>query len=153
MSQIVFAGMLAEHAKSLADWIREDATFCTVLIGADRISMISVVDTVHEACAALEEKLSKNAENSYDHNIQTEVVNLSNMIIASVHALNSASDEGRVTMPDKVLQQATAGALEAARSLRFRMVQMAEITRADAMPTATSAPKQRAKASTARAAR
>ncbi len=149
MFQIISSGMTADHAKSLADWLREDDTFCTALVGADRTSMIGVVDTVYEACAALEEKLSGKPESSYDHNIQTEVRNLSSMIIASVHTMNSVSDEGRRTVSGEVLQRVTAGALEAARSLRFRIVQMSEITKADVMPTATSAPKQRAKSSTA----
>jgi hypothetical protein len=153
MSQIISSGMTADHAKSLADWLREDDTFCTALVGADRMSMISVVDTVYEACAALEEKLSGKPENSYDHNIQTEVRNLSSMIIASVHTLNSVSDDGRRAVSGEVLQRVTAGALEAARSLRFRIAQMAEMAKQDATPAATAAPKQRGKTNASRAGR
>jgi hypothetical protein len=75
------------------------------------------------------------------------------MIIASVHTLNSVSDDGRRAVSGEVLQRVTAGALEAARSLRFRIAQMAEMAKQDATPAATAAPKQRGKTNASRAGR
>jgi phage-related protein len=149
MFKTVSFRMLADHAKSLARWIQDDVEFCPALIGADRVSMVSVVDTVAEVCEAVDAKLSAPAENTYDHNVQSDVRSLSDLIISTVYTLNSASEEGRTVISHDALQMAVSGSLDAARTLRLRNAQVAEMT-APATVAAHAAPKPRSGRSSGR---
>jgi hypothetical protein len=150
--------ILADHAKSLAEWIRDDEAFCTVLIGTDRVVVASVVDTVAETCTTAAAKSLGPPENTYDHNLCKDVMSVAEHVIATVYTLNHVSDGIRWRTTPEYMQRTIGELLDTARTLRARKDQINEISTepkpqqaAAPKPQQAAAPKPRnAKTSTAR---
>lgn len=149
MTQIHSFGLTAEHAKSLAEWIRDDEVFCSILVGTDRVVVASVADTVAEVCEVAEGKVRTLTENTYDHNLCKDVNSHAEHVIATIYTLNHIPDSKRWIASPESLQHTVSDLLDAARTLRMRKAQIDQIV-TEQQTQQTAAPKQRAKPATNR---